>query len=178
MGHAGMYKLCFFILYIGENLVQIVGMDAVCVVPVSYTHLDVYKRQPFTLRLADGRFERACAVIVAAGGTVARELLPKGTSFSEPELTLGPLSTDPRWPRRLDNIRVRGALELWRPDSRGMDGRALSDGGYPMGTHEGERLLSREGGEVMFRKYGVSGIAAFNLSRLAEPCLLYTSRCV
>ena len=32
MGHAGMYKLCFFILYIGENLVQIVGMDAVCVV--------------------------------------------------------------------------------------------------------------------------------------------------
>ena len=125
--------------------------------------------EPFTLRLADGRFERACAVIVAAGGTVARELLPKGTSFSEPELTLGPLSTDPRWPRRLDNIRVRGALELWRPDSRGMDGRALSDGGYPMGTHEGERLLSREGGEVMFRKYGVSGIAAFNLSRLAEP---------
>ena len=41
--------------------------------------------------------------------------------------------------------------------------------GYPMGTHEGERLASREVGEVMFRKYGVSGIAAFNLSRLAEP---------
>ena len=38
-----------------------------------------------------------------------------------------------------------------------------------MGTHEGERLASREVGEVMFRKYGVSGIAAFNLSRLAEP---------
>ena len=124
---------------------------------------------PFTLRLADGRFERACAVIVAAGGTVARGLLPKGTSFREPEPTLGPLSTDPRWPRRLDNIRVRGALELWRPDSRGMDGRALNDGGFPMGTHEGERLVAREVGEAMFRKYGVSGIAAFNLSRLAEP---------
>ena len=124
---------------------------------------------PFTLRLADGRFERAGVVIVAVGGTVARELLPKGLSFREPEPTLGPLATDPHMPRRLDNIRVRGALELWRPDSRGMDGRALNDGGFPMGTHEGERLVSREVGEVMFRKYGVSGIAAFNLSRLAEP---------
>ena len=45
----------------------------------------------------------------------------------------------------------------------------MNDGGCPMGTHEGERLASREVGEVMFRKYGVSGIAAFNLSRLAEP---------
>lgn len=49
----------------------------------------------------------------------------------------------------------------------------LADGrgrhGLPMDTHEGERLASREVGEVMFRKYGVSGIAAFNLSRLAEP---------
>lgn len=124
---------------------------------------------PFTLRLADGRFERADAVIVAVGGSVARGLLPEGVPFREPEPTLGPLATEPRGPRRLDNIRVRGALELWRPDSRGMDGRAMNDGGYPMGTHEGERLASREVGEVMFRKYGVSGIAAFNLSRLAEP---------
>ena len=124
---------------------------------------------PFTLRLTDGRFERADMVIAAAGGAIACGLLPKGVPFREPEPTLGPLATEPRWPRRLDNIRVRGALELWRPDSRGMDGRAMNDGGYPMGTHEGERLVSREVGEVMFRKYGVSGIAAFNLSRLAEP---------
>ena len=123
---------------------------------------------PFTLRLADGRFERADAVIVAVGGSVARGLLPEGVPFREPEPTLGPLATEPRWPRRLDNIRVRGALELWRPgeetppEERGRHG-------YPMGTHEGERLASREVGEVMFRKYGVSGIAAFNLSRLAEP---------
>ena len=96
---------------------------------------------PFTLRLADGRFERAGAVIVAVGGAIARGLLPEGVPFREPEPTLGPLATEPRWPRRLDNIRVRGALELWRPDSRGMDGRALNDGGFPMGTHEGERLV-------------------------------------
>lgn len=123
---------------------------------------------PFTLRLADGRFERADAVIVAVGGSVARGLLPEGVPFREPEPTLGPLATEPRGPRRLDNIRVRGALELWRPgeetppEERGRHG-------LPMDTHEGERLASREVGEVMFRKYGVSGIAAFNLSRLAEP---------
>ena len=102
---------------------------------------------PFTLRLADGRFERASRVIVAVGGAVPRGLLPEGVPFREPEPTLGPLATDSRWPRRLDNIRVRGALELWRDDA----------------------LVAREAGEVMFRKYGVSGIAAFNLSRLARP---------
>lgn len=101
----------------------------------------------FTLRLTDGRFERADAVIVAAGGTVARALLPEEVPFRASEPVLGPLATDVRWPRRLDNIRVRGALELWR------DGRREA----------------REVGEVMFRKYGVSGIAAFNLSRLARP---------
>ena len=123
---------------------------------------------PFTLRLADGRFERAGVVIVAVGGTVARELLPKGLSFRELEPTLGPLATDPHMPRRLDNIRVRGALELWRPGEK-MTPQELNRHGFPMGTHEGERLVAREVGEAMFRKYGVSGIAAFNLSRLAEP---------
>ena len=44
---------------------------------------------------------------MAVGGSVARGLLPKGVPFREPEPTLGPLATEPRWPRRLDNIRVR-----------------------------------------------------------------------
>lgn len=101
----------------------------------------------FTLRLADRRLERADAVIVAVGGAVGAELLPAGVSFRVTAPTLGPIATDARWPRQLDNIRVRGALELWR----------------------GKRLIAREVGEVMFRKYGVSGIAAFNLSRLMEP---------
>ena len=101
--------------------------------------------RPFTLRLADGRFERADAVIVAVGGAVARNLLPEGLPFVEPVPTLGPLATETRWCRPLDNIRVRGALVLRR----------------------GGAVMARELGEVMFRKYGVSGIAAFNLSRLA-----------
>ncbi|MEC4185019.1 NAD(P)/FAD-dependent oxidoreductase [Adlercreutzia sp. R21] len=121
----------------------------------------------FTLRLADGRFERADAVIAAVGGSIARGLLPEGVPFRELEPTLGPLATEPRWPRRLDNIRVRGALELWRPGEE-TSPEERNCYGLPLGTHEGERLVSREVGEVMFRKYGVSGIAAFNLSRLAE----------
>lgn len=126
---------------------------------------------PFTLRLADGRFERACAVIVATGGAIVRGLLPEGIPFREPEPTLGPLATESRWPRRLDNIRVRGALELWRLGEE-MSMEERNRHGFPTGAcdaHEGERLVSREVGEVMFRKYGVSGIAAFNLSRLAKP---------
>lgn len=101
----------------------------------------------FTLRLADGRFERADAVVVAVGGRIASRLLPAGVPFVKTAPTLGPLAVKSPYPRQLDNIRVRGALELWRDGAR----------------------VARERGEVMFRKYGVSGIAAFNLSRLAQP---------
>lgn len=101
----------------------------------------------FTLRLADGRLQRADAVVVAVGGRVAPRLLPAGLPFVKTASTLGPLAVKSPYPRQLDNIRVRGALELWH----------------------GDALVARERGEVMFRKYGVSGIAAFNVSRLAQP---------
>lgn len=122
----------------------------------------------FTLRLADRRLERADAVIVAVGGAAGERLLPVGVPFRKMESVLGPIATDPRWPRQLDNIRVRGALELWRPGGA-MSPEACRDAGFSPDEHLGERLVAREVGEVMFRKYGVSGIAAFNLSRLMEP---------
>lgn len=130
---------------------------------------------PFTLRLADGRFERP-VWLSWPWEAPSRASFAQGLFFREPEPTLGPLATDPRMPRRLDNIRVRGALELWRPGEK-MTPQELNRHGFPMGTHEGERLVAREVGEAMFRKYGVSGIAAFNLSRLAEPatCSPWTS---
>lgn len=102
--------------------------------------------KPFTLRMDDGAFERASAVVVACGGRIARSMLSCELAFRDTRPVLGPLATDVRYVRQLDNIRVRGALELWRADE----------------------LVSREEGEVMFRKYGVSGIAAFNLSRHAK----------
>lgn len=100
----------------------------------------------YTLRLHDGSFERADAVILATGGKSAIRL-PAQLPWIEPRPVLGPLATDTRLVRQLDNIRVKAALELRRAGKR----------------------IAREEGEVLFRKYGVSGIAVFNLSRFAQP---------
>lgn len=103
-----------------------------------------------TMRMADGTFERADKVIVACGGSVARRLLPDDTlSFRETAPVLCPLEVDgagKRITRKLENIRVKCELSL------------LRDGGQ----------IAKERGEAMFRKYGVSGICAFNLSRFSR----------
>lgn len=101
---------------------------------------------PFTLRMADGTFERADRVIVACGGKVAGDLLPADLSYTEPVPMLCPLATEVQPVRRLDNIRVKCAIALERA---------------------GE-VVAEEEGEVLFRKYGVSGIAVFDLSRFAR----------
>ena len=101
----------------------------------------------FTLKMADGSFERADAVIVACGGSVARAMLPDSFLFVETTPVLGPLATDARVARQLDNIRVRGTARLMRNEAQ----------------------VACEEGEVLFRKYGLSGIAVFNLSRDAQP---------
>ena len=84
---------------------------------------------------------------MATGGRTARGLLPEGFEATEPRPVLGPLRTDSRLVKALNNIRVRCAISLMSPDG---DAKA------------------REEGEVLFRDYGVSGIAVFNLSRFAE----------
>ncbi len=81
------------------------------------------------------------AAIVACGGKVARSILPQGYRYVNTVPTLGPILTDTRPIRGLNNIRVRAALST---------------------GDNGER------GEILFREYGVSGIAAFNLSRFVQ----------
>lgn len=112
----------------------------------------------FTLRMDDGEFVRADAVILACGGRAglgagvgghsALELAPAGFGFSAQKArpVLGPLKTDTGAIRGLDGVRVRCAVELVR---------------------EGKRV-ARERGELLFRSYGVSGIAVFDLSRHAR----------
>ena len=103
----------------------------------------------FHIRFADGAIEHVDAVIVAVGGRAIGGLsLPGGLEPSEMRLVLGPLRTDSALTRRLNNIRVRCAITLVDAD----------------GTPK-----ARERGELLFRGYGVSGIAVFNLSRAAEP---------
>lgn len=101
----------------------------------------------FTMRMADGTFERADAVILACGGRVAEAMLPDGFAFVEQQTVLCSMVTDTTYIKELDNIRAKAVLSLVR--------------------HGQER--AREIGEVMFRKYGISGICAFNLSRFAQP---------
>ena len=99
----------------------------------------------FHLRFADGTVGHADAVVLATGGRTARELLPEGIGFAAARPVLGPLRTATDVVRHLNNLRVRCAVTLAGPD------------GAPKAR------------EVLFRDYGVSGIAVFNLSRFAEP---------
>ncbi|MBC2888998.1 aminoacetone oxidase family FAD-binding enzyme [Gordonibacter massiliensis] len=111
--------------------------------------LDVPERPGgrFHIRFADGAVEHADAVVLATGGRTARELLPAGIPVSATRPVLGPLRTATDVVKHLNNIRVRGAVSLAGPDGR---------------------VKAHEAGEVLFRDYGVSGIAVFNLSRFAE----------
>lgn len=108
--------------------------------------------------MADGRFERADAVIVACGGKALSGLALDracGLALVPQAPMLGPLRvTDKYLPlvRELDNIRVRCNVMLMRPEGDNTVG-----------------CVGCESGEVMFRKYGLSGICIFNLSRIAQP---------
>ena len=111
--------------------------------------------KPFTLRMKDGAFQRADAVIVACGGKMAASIEAAGVPFVPMRPVLGPLRvSDEDIPlvRELDNIRVKCTVVLMRKTSE-----------YDYGA------IATEQGELMFRKYGVSGICVFNLSRLAQP---------
>lgn len=86
------------------------------------------------------------AVIVACGGSVTRHLLPPSYSYIPPKPMLGPLKTDTEYLHGLNNIRVKCSVSVNRES----------------------RTITEEG-EVLFREYGVSGIAVFNLSRYVHP---------
>lgn len=104
------------------------------------------ERSHFTLHLQGGELVRSHRVVVAAGGAAGPLGLEGLLPYAGPVPVLGPLATDTRFTRPLDNIRLRCSVSLLRQDER----------------------LAEERGEVLFRKYGVSGIAIFNLSRFAQ----------
>lgn len=121
------------------------GVEERCECPVAFVDAPRGSCARFTLRTEDGEFIRADAVVLACGGKAGRGLLPS-FAYERPRAVLGPLATDTRLARQLDNIRVRCDAQLLR-------------------AGEG---VARESGEVLFRKYGLSGIAVFNLSRFAQ----------
>lgn len=138
--------------------VAVVGVREACGCAVSSIEPPREQGKPFTLRMADGRFERADAVIVACGGKALDGLgldVTCNLEFIPLVPLLGPLRvTDKYLPktRELDNIRVRCNVMLMRPEGNNTVG-----------------CVGSEQGEVMFRKYGLSGICVFDLSRIAQP---------
>ena len=99
---------------------------------------------------------RARAVIIACGGSSADTAAAFGLPHLEEHPVLCPIACtldveDPKlnesYLAMLDGLRIEGALTL------------LRDGA----------TCWHEEGEVLFRPYGLSGIAAFNLSRRARP---------
>ncbi len=104
-------------------------------------------RSHFTVYLQGGELIRVRKAVLAAGGAAGPLGLDGLLPYAQPTPILGPLMTDNRFTRPLDNVRVRCSASLLRQGAR----------------------LAEERGEVLFRKYGVSGIAIFNLSRSAQP---------
>ncbi len=102
----------------------------------------------FRIDFAEGEPAFADVVVLACGGHIARTLAPEELTFVRQRPVLGPLRTDTAPIKGLNNIRVQCAIALESPE-----------GG----------AKAREEGEVLFRDYGVSGIAAFDVSRHAEP---------
>ena len=100
----------------------------------------------FALHITDGRIVHADAVVVATGGGLGKGMLPPEVRTAPFQPLLCPLAVEESWVRSLENIRVRAEVRLERT---------------------GE-VLKRQQGEVQFRKFGVSGIAVFNLSREAR----------
>jgi len=110
--------------------------------------------KPFTLKMKDGVLERADAVVLACGGRAMSSLEVAGLRPLALRPVLGPLrccDADVKLTRELDNIRVRCEASLMREQGGDLVQVAL------------------ERGELMFRKYGVSGICVYDLSREAEP---------
>lgn len=101
----------------------------------------------FRIDFAEGEPAFADAVVLACGGRIARALVPEELAFKKQRPVLGPLRTDTAPIKGLNNVRVQCAVSLESP---------------------GGSVKAREAGEVLFRDYGVSGIAVFDLSRHAE----------
>ncbi len=133
------------VLDILRNFIDEYDIEVRCESLVS--EVDCEQSDHFTLRLDDGEFIRARSVIICSGGTSNAYGLDRILEFLPLTPTLGSIALGKGYTKPLDNIRVRAALSLVRA----------------------EEVVAHERGEVMFRKYGISGIAAFNLSRFARP---------
>ncbi|MGI6045689.1 MAG: aminoacetone oxidase family FAD-binding enzyme [Eggerthellaceae bacterium] len=121
------------------------GVVEVCNTKIAALIPPTDSSKPFTLKSEDGVFYRAGAVIVACGGKQSLSFLPSSYPRIEARPVLVSLACKESYVKELNNIRLKAEVSL-----------IPAQGKTPHLTEEGE---------VMFRAYGLSGIAIFNLSR-------------
>lgn len=97
----------------------------------------------YTLKFKNGYGVQAKKIILCSGGgSLSKTIL--SDSYTPTKKILGSIKTNTKFIKQLDGIRVKAKCSI------------LSNDG---------REQSCEYGEVLFRKYGLSGICIFNLSR-------------
>lgn len=101
--------------------------------------------------VTDGPVYRGRSLVLACGCSPLLADLQQGLGIEllPARAVLGPLPTDTQGIKGLDGIRAAVRLRLLAVD--------------------GSDVIATEQGELLFRDYGVSGIAVFNLSRFAQP---------
>ncbi|MDO4442978.1 MAG: aminoacetone oxidase family FAD-binding enzyme [Slackia sp.] len=113
----------------------------------------------------DGSHERFDAVVVAVGGAPAKGLVPADVKYAPTHPVLVGLKTDTANIKGLSGIRVRARLYL---DTEPEDLRdAWMDVVDP--DFESDYEGPETHGEILFRDYGISGIAVFDMSRYVRP---------
>ncbi|MEQ2957538.1 aminoacetone oxidase family FAD-binding enzyme [Slackia piriformis] len=119
----------------------------------------------WVLVCADGAVEAFDSVIVAVGGAPEKGLVPDDVKYVSTHPVLVGLKTDTANIKGLSGIRVRARLYL---DTDPEDLRdAWMDVVDP--DFEADYVGPEERGEILFRDYGISGIAAFDMSRYVRP---------
>lgn len=122
-------------------------------------------RGGWSVLLVDGTCERFDAVVVSVGGAPAQGLVPGDIKYIPTHPVLAALKTDTSSIKGLSGIRVRARLYL---DAEPADLRdAWMDVVDP--DYEADYEGPETNGEVLFRDYGISGIAAFDMSRYVRP---------
>ena len=113
----------------------------------------------------DDAVEGFDAVVCAVGGNPSRALLPSDIAFHACTPVLAALKTDTTNIKALSGIRVRARVYL---DEEPED---LRDAWLDVVDPEFEASYQgpEERGEVLFRDWGISGIAVFDMSRYVEP---------
>lgn len=117
------------------------------------------------VEFADGGRDAFDAVVVAVGGAPEKGLVPDDVKYVAARPVLAALKTDTANIKGLSGIRVRARLYL------DVDPADLRDAWMDVvdPDFESDYMGPETSGEILFRDYGISGIAAFDMSRYVRP---------